>query len=95
MWPPLRQWVKKSNAFGESSSCFLWEAWILNEAVLEVDCGYNEHAVGERWVADFEPLVLNQVDQVQDPGGIVGDCLEGLSDEGLWHCMSEAAQPPR
>jgi hypothetical protein len=37
--------------------------------------------VSKRWVTDLEAFVLDQINQVEDPCGVVGYGLERLADE--------------
>jgi hypothetical protein len=73
--------MKKANTFGEASSRFLSETSVFDETMLEMDCGDDEDTVRKRWVTDLKAFVLDQVNQVEDPCGVVGNGLERLADE--------------
>lgn len=68
--------MKKSDALGKPPSRFLSKARVLDKTMLEVDRSHDKHTVGKRWVANLETFVLNQINQMQDPRGIVGNGLE-------------------
>jgi hypothetical protein len=87
--------MEKPNTLGEASPRFLPKTSVFDKTMLEMDCGDDEDTVRKRWVTDLEALVFDQVNQVEDPCGVVGNGLERLADERLRHGVSETAKPSR